>query len=366
MNRDRPLDQLTSIKAKLAVLVGVSVLVAAVLALIGDRAGVPVWITVPVTLGAALGVTAWLARGMTAPLREMTEAASAMASGDYGRPVTTTSSDEVGVLARAFTTMARDLAATDQQRRELISTVSHELRTPLAAQRAVLENLVDGVTPPSGTTLNAALAQAERLSSLVEDLLDLSRLESGTIRLDLADLEVADLVAAAVREADLTGRDVRFEIEVQDGMRVLGDRDRLTQVLTNLLDNAARHSPHGGVVRVVAATTIGGAGWQLDVVDEGPGIDPGVADHIFERYSTGSEHGGGTGLGLAIARWICDLHGGSVAIVPHTGGALVRVSLPVRQRSRISASACSASAAVAAPVSGRAACSSSISRAIAR
>ncbi|MGA8047736.1 MAG: ATP-binding protein, partial [Dermatophilaceae bacterium] len=332
MNRDRPLDQLSSIKAKLAVLVGASVLVAAVLALIGDRAGVPVWITVPVTLGLALGVTAWLARGMTAPLREMTEAASAMASGDYGRPVTTTSSDEVGVLARAFTTMAHDLAATDQQRRELISTVSHELRTPLAAQRAVLENLVDGVTPPSETTLNAALAQAERLSSLVEDLLDLSRLESGTIRLDLEDLEVADLIAGAVREADLNGRDVRFEADVEERMRVLGDRARLTQVLTNLLDNAARHSPQGGVVRLVAARSTEGASWHLDVVDEGPGIDPGVAERIFERYSTGGEHGGGTGLGLAIARWICDLHGGSVAIVPHTGGARVRVSLPVDPR----------------------------------
>jgi signal transduction histidine kinase len=332
VNRDRPLDQLSSIKAKLAVLVGVSVLVAALLALIGDRAGVPVWITVPVTLGAALGVTAWLARGMTAPLREMTEAASALAAGDYTRPVTTTSSDEVGVLARAFSTMARDLAATDQQRRELISTVSHELRTPLTAQRAVLENLVDGVTPPSGATLTAALAQTERLSSLVEDLLDLSRLESGTTLLDVADLDVADLVAGAVREADLSGRSVQFEVAVEDGMRVRGDGARLTQVLVNLLDNAARHSRDGGVVRVEAARSADASQWSLDVVDEGPGIDPDVAERIFDRYSTGGEHGGGTGLGLAIARWICDLHGGSIAVVPGEVGARIRVSLPVDPR----------------------------------
>ena len=157
MNSERPLDQVSSIKSKLAVLVGASVLVTAVLALIGDRAGVPVWVTVPVTLGVALATTYWLARGMTAPLREMTEAASAMAAGDYSRAVTMTSKDEVGVLARAFSSMSRDLAATDQQRRELISTVSHELRTPLAAQRAVLENLVDGVTPPSATTLTITI-----------------------------------------------------------------------------------------------------------------------------------------------------------------------------------------------------------------
>lgn len=149
MNSERPLDQVSSIKTKLAVLVAASVVITAILALIGDRAGVPVWVTVPVTLGFALAVTYWLARGMTAPLREMTEAASAMAGGDYTLTVSSTGTDEVGALARAFTTMARDLAATDQQRRELISTVSHELRTPLAAQRAVLENLVDGVTPPA-------------------------------------------------------------------------------------------------------------------------------------------------------------------------------------------------------------------------
>ena len=335
MNTERPLDQLSSIKSKLAVLVAASVLVTATLALIGDRASVPVWITVPVTLGAALATTYWLARGMTAPLREMTDAASAMAGGDYSQVVTATSTDEVGLLARAFTTMSRDLAATDQQRRELISTVSHELRTPLAAQRAVLENLVDGVTPPSATTLSAALAQAERLSDLVDDLLDLSRLESGTTRLDIVDIDVADLLDTAVREASLAGREVRFEVDVADRMRVRGDRARLTQVLANLLDNAARHSPPGGVVSVVAGPDpdSSGARWRLDVVDRGPGIAPEVADRIFERYSTGGEHAGGTGLGLAIARWICDLHGGRVVLVPADSGAHVRVTLPIHPRS---------------------------------
>ena len=193
MNSERPLDQVSSIKTKLAVLVAASVVITAILALIGDRAGVPVWVTVPVTLGFALAVTYWLARGMTAPLREMTEAASAMAGGDYTLTVSSTGTDEVGALARAFTTMARDLAATDQQRRELISTVSHELRTPLAAQRAVLENLVDGVTPPSEATLAVALTQTERLSDLVEDLLDLSRLESGSTPLDVTDIDLTHL-----------------------------------------------------------------------------------------------------------------------------------------------------------------------------
>lgn len=330
MNPDRPLDQVSSIKTKLALLVAVSVVVTALLALIGDRAGVPVWITVPVTLGAALAMTYWLARGMTAPLREMTVAASEMAGGDYSRMVTTTSTDEVGVLARAFTTMAHDLAATDQQRRELISTVSHELRTPLTAQRAVLENLVDGVTPPSEATLTAALSQTERLSDLVEDLLDLSRLESGTTRLDLAELELAALLDSAVREVALAHPDITIRTEAADGMRVWADRARLTQVLSNLLDNAARHSPAGSTVTVTAATDPDRPQqWHLDVLDDGPGIDPAVADRIFERFSTGAEHSGGTGLGLAIARWICDLHGGTIAVIPSEHGAHIRATLPV-------------------------------------
>ena len=333
MNPDRPLDQVSSIKTKLGLLVAVSVVVTALLALIGDRAGVPVWITVPVTLGAALAVTYWLARGVTAPLREMTVAASEMAGGDYSRVVTTTSTDEVGVLARAFTTMARDLAATDQQRRELIATVSHELRTPLAAQRAVLENLVDGVTPPSEATLSAALSQTERLSDLVEDLLDLSRLESGTTRLDLAEVDLTDLFDSAVREVTLAYPAITIGTRAQDGMRVWADRARLTQVLSNLLENAARHSPAGGTVTVSAGRDPDHPQrWHLDVVDEGAGIDPALAGRIFERFSTGAEHSGGTGLGLAIARWICDLHGGSIAVVPAERGAHIRATLPVDPR----------------------------------
>ena len=116
---------------------------------------------------------------MTSPLREMTAAARRMARGDYGARVTATSSDEVGELARAFNRMAEDLEAVDRQRRELVANVSHELRTPLAALCAVLENLVDGVGEPDPATLRTALDQAERLSALASDLLDLARVDAG-------------------------------------------------------------------------------------------------------------------------------------------------------------------------------------------
>ncbi len=117
MNPARPLDALTSIKTKLGLLVGVSVVVAVLVAAVGDAAQVPWWTSVPVTVAAALGVTQWLARGMTSPLREMTRAAQKMAGGDYSQRVTASSSDEVGQLAVAFNAMASDLAAADQERR---------------------------------------------------------------------------------------------------------------------------------------------------------------------------------------------------------------------------------------------------------
>ena len=340
----RPLDGVASIKVKIALLVALSILAAVVMLEVARGAGVPVWLTVPVTLAAAVGVTQWLARGMTAPLREMTAAAGRMATGDYSTRVTATSADEVGVLARAFNTMSEDLATADQQRRQVVATVSHELRTPLAAQRALLENLVDGVVRPDDAALQTALAQSERLSTLVGDLLDVSRVDEGAGRLSLAPVDVTALLERAVAEASMGSRGVRIETSVEPaGLVVEGDEARLAQVVANLLDNAVRHSPAQGAVLVRAAAVegsgsagagrAGGAGgrWALEVVDEGPGFPEGQTERLFARFGVGDDAGGGTGLGLAIARWIAQLHGGTIAALGREDGeqgARVRVELP--------------------------------------
>ncbi|WP_127573816.1 DUF4153 domain-containing protein [Georgenia faecalis] len=328
----RPLDRVGSIKLKIGLLVGLSVLATALVGQIGASAGVPVWLTLPVTAAAALGVTQWLAQGMTAPLREMTAAAARMATGDYSQRVTATSTDEVGRLARAFTTMAVDLATADQQRRALVATVSHELRTPLAAQRVLLENLVDGVVRPDDAALATALAQSERLSALVGDLLDIARVDGGAASLDLGPVPVAELLDQAVAEAAIGARAVRFDVEVHPAdLVVSGDRARLAQVAANLLDNAARHSPADGTVWVRAAAGVDR--WSLEVADEGPGIPAGLEEHVFTRFgSAEADGGGGTGLGLAIASWVCEMHGGSIAALPPEGartGARIRADLPL-------------------------------------
>jgi two-component system, OmpR family, sensor histidine kinase BaeS len=335
VNTDRPLDGVASIKVKLGLLVGASVVVAVVVAGVGEVAEVPWWMSVPVTVAAALAVTQWLARGMTSPLREMTAAARRMAAGDYAQRVTATSTDEVGTLGRAFNAMAADLAAADQQRRQLVATVSHELRTPLTAQRALLENLVDGVVSPGDDALRAALTQSERLSSLVGDLLDLSRIDAGAAPLALQQVQVSDLLRAGVAEAQVGGRSVavRHQTDPAD-LTVTADPGRLAQLVANLVDNAVRHSPPHGEVRL-SARAVDEDTWWLEVCDDGPGIPADRLERVFDRFGSGGDSAGGTGLGLAIASWVCELHGGTIAALPTptgTSGAHLRAVLPRRAR----------------------------------
>lgn len=326
-NARRPLAGITSIRVKLGLLVVASTVAVLVVAAIGRRAGVPTLVSGPVTIAAALGATRWLARGMVTPLQDMTRAASRMAGGQWSERIDVTSADEVGTLARSFNAMAEDLATQDEQRRALIATVSHELRTPLAAQRAVLENLADGVVAPDERTLGTALAQAERLSDLVNDLLDLSRIDGGAGRLALARVDVAQLLIACVAEAELRPRDVRHVVTVTpESLSVTADRARLTQVIVNLLDNADRHSPAGGVVRVDAR--VDGSDWVLDVRDDGPGIPPEQRHRIFQRFGSTDPTSGGSGLGLAIARWVVEMHGGRIDALDAEAGAHLALRLP--------------------------------------
>lgn len=332
----RPLDPIRSIKLKLCILLVVSG--ASGLAYFWYWIG---WVpprTSLAAIGIAVAASQVLAHGMTRPLREMTVASRAMAAGDYTRRVRATGRDEVGALAQAFNQMAADLAAADRQRRELIANVSHELRTPITALQAVLENVVDGVTEPDSATMRTALTQTERLGRLVTELLDLSRIDAGVLPLRRERFEVAPLLAEVVAEAAVTaevaGSGVHFTtVTTPPDATVFADRGRLHQVVVNLLDNAARHSPPGGQVRVRAHAR--GPELVIEVRDEGPGIAVTDRDRVFERFSRGERtSGGGTGLGLAIARWAVDLHGGTIAVVdppgspPPAPGCLIQVALP--------------------------------------
>lgn len=324
-----PLHAISSLKVKLGLLVATSVVVAVLLTLLGSAADVSPLLVLPVSVALALGVTQLLAAGMVAPLRRMTEVSRAMARGDYTGRVRTTSTDEVGMLADAFNRMAEDLATVDRERRDLIATVSHELRTPLTAMTALLENLADGVVEPDADRLGAALGQAHRLADLVDDLLQLSRLEAGVVDLDRQELHLGALVADSVAQVESAGRPGSFDVEVADDLVVGADPARLRQLLVNVLDNAGRHAPPDTQVRVSADSV--GDGWWLEVADRGRGVAPEDRERVFARF--GTDGAGGTGLGLAVARWVAELHGGTLRFLDPEGdqGARLRLEVPARQ-----------------------------------
>ncbi|MFE6869106.1 sensor histidine kinase [Kitasatospora sp. NPDC057692] len=342
----RPLDPVRSIKGKLALLVIVSVFLATGMVVVAIRSETQIRIIMIFSMIASLLFMQFLAHGLTAPLRDMTAAARAMASGDYSRRVEVNSRDEIGELAATFNQMAADLGAADRHRRELVANVSHELRTPIAALHAVLENVVDGVVQPNPATLGAALEQTERLGRLVTHLLDLSKIDDGVVDLDARPFEVREFLDGVLRGVTVDGAtaggafsrrgDVRLALEVSPaGLTGVADPERLHQVVANLVDNACKHSPPNGTVTVRARPGEGPGALLLEVEDEGPGIPAADRTRVFERFgrsgtatASGPGSDGGTGLGLAIARWAVDLHGGRIEVAEAARGCRIEVRLP--------------------------------------
>ncbi|GAA3471342.1 DUF4153 domain-containing protein [Nonomuraea roseola] len=327
----RPLDFLGRIKVKLGIVIVLAVGTAFVVNEVGLNAGASREVRIAVASILALIMVQVLAHGMTKPLRQLASAAQTIAKGHYTLRVRASSRDEVGELARAFNAMAADLGEVDRQRRELVANVSHELRTPITGLRAVLENVVDGVSAADPVTLGTALAQTERLGRLVAQLLDLSRLDSGVRHLEAEPVTLEPLLQQAAREAALARDDVTITYTCAKGLVAGADPDLLAQVLANLLDNAVRHSPSAGVVTLSASSH--GQGVRLVVADRGPGIPQAARARVFERFSrldsARAADAGGSGLGLAIVKEIVELHGGSIRIDDGAGCRMI-VDLPER------------------------------------
>jgi signal transduction histidine kinase len=288
----------------------------------------------------SLVLARWLARGMTQPLRDMAEAAKRMETGDYSQRIDTRNRDEVGRLAVAFNRMSAELEQVEQSRRDLVANVSHELKTPIAAIRAHLENLLDGVERPDPQTLQVMLTQSERLGRLVEQLLDLSRLESGEVPLNREDVPLEPLVSQVVSEIEVSssGREVKLAKALPGDLpSVDADRERVHQVLFNLVDNAVRFTPEGGEVTIAAHRHNGSV--EVSVADTGLGISPEHLPRLFERFyrvdTARAREYGGTGIGLAIARSVVEAHGGHIRAESELGkGSVFTFDLPVAQASK--------------------------------
>jgi signal transduction histidine kinase len=223
----------------------------------------------------------------------------------------------------------------ERVRRDLVANVSHELKTPITALHAHLENLLDGVERPEPGTLQVMLAQSERLGRLVDQLLQLSQLESGELPLRREEVALRPLVARVISEIEITRgrRDVELTQEVaEDVPPVFADTERIHQVLFNLLDNAVRLSAAGGKVAVRASRR--GKVVEVAVQDTGPGIPPEHLPRLFERFyrvdTARSRDEGGTGIGLAIARSVVEAHGGRIWADSEPGrGSTFTFELPV-------------------------------------
>ena len=302
----------------------------------------------------AIVVSSLLARRFTAPLRRLTEAARALADGDLDRRVPAdrarTGAAEITELSRQFNAMAAqvqetmDVIVRDRDRsREFLADVSHELRTPLAALRTFNELLREkaGEDPVARTEfLESSAQQLERLDWLAQNLLELSKLDSGLVRLDLRPDDLRATVLSAVEQAEAAARrrGVGLTTEVPDGTLVVRhDPPRIGQVVSNLVGNALKFTPRGGSVTVnLAPHRQGGA--RIQVIDTGVGIDAADLPHIFDRFYRGSRaseaRSSGSGLGLAIVRSIVEMHGGRIAVESRVGsGSTFTVTLPADPRS---------------------------------
>ncbi len=268
-----------------------------------------------VLLAAALGTV--VARAAIAPVERLTSVVEDVArTRDLSRRVAATGHDELSRLAASFNEMLGALEVSLRQQRQLVADASHELRTPLTSLRTNLELLARGHPTDEAErhlVLTDLVAQMERLSTLVADLIDLARDEEAAVPVE--ELQLDELVVDAL--AGVRGRypAVTFQLSSQPTV-VTGARSRISRAITNLLDNAAKWSPPGGTVEVSVA-----AG-EVVVRDHGPGIAPEDAPHVFDRFWRASSARGmpGSGLGLSIVKDVAEKHGGSVTLDPAPGG----------------------------------------------
>ncbi|MFZ1551330.1 MAG: ATP-binding protein [Anaerolineae bacterium] len=287
-------------------------------------------------LAAALSLTlgVFVSRLLTAPLARLTQAAQAITGGDLSQRVAVQSHDEIGVLGAAFDEMAASLAESETLRKNLVADISHELRTPLTIIQGNLQAILDGVYPLEMAQMAGLHDETRLLTRLVDDLHDLALADAGQLRLERLPVNLTELAASALDQfgpaAEAAG--VRLELAADDAAAVvLGDADRLAQVLRNLLSNALRHTPAGGAITVRLAHRADQV--QMQISDTGSGIAADDLPHVFDRFYRGdksrSRRGGGAGLGLAIARQLIRGHDGAIEVASASGqGTTFIVTLP--------------------------------------
>ena len=267
---------------------------------------------------AALAVSWFLSLRIVAPVQTLSAASQNIAEGRYDERVQVDGNDEIAQLATRFNQMATQLEQVEAMRRQLIGDVTHELRTPLTSIKGYMEGLVDGVLPSTPETFNQIHREADRLSRLVDDLQELSRVEAKAYSLDLRSVTVSNLVHTTFKRLSPQANAKRIKLEYSlpaDLPPVLADEDRIMQVLVNLVANAIQYTPGGGDVSLSAARRADEM--HISVKDTGVGIPTEHIANLFTRFyrvdkSRSRNAGGGSGIGLTIAKHLVEAHGGHI------------------------------------------------------
>jgi signal transduction histidine kinase len=288
-------------------------------------------LTALIALLAAAAVGFALARVFARRIHRLERAAGRIASGKFDEPVVDRGADELGELAVAFDDMRKRLAALERARREFIANASHELRTPIFALGGHIELLTEEEVDEADRRefLDEMRSQVERLTKLATDLLDLSRIDAGRLRVELTPVDLTEIAASLVGEFGGVGRgsDHVLISDGNDETVAVADEERVRQIGRILLENALVHTPPGTQVRLTTDGDDDSA--VLRVADDGPGISADDAGHVFERfYRAEGALAAGSGLGLAIARELATMMGGEVELESRPGRTVFTLRLP--------------------------------------
>ena len=280
----------------------------------------------------AIGWGARSLRRMSVPLDNLLEASNKVAEGDFSARVEEKGPPEVRALTRGFNSMAERLQVSDQQRRNMLADVSHELRTPLTIIQGNVEGILDGMYPADETRLKSVLEETQVLSRLIDDLRTLSLAESGALQLKRESTDLGSFFREIVSgfEAQAKEKEIKVDLSLVDVEAMNIDPQRVREVLTNLLSNALRYTPHGGVVDVNLTGTGSGVerSVMISVEDSGSGIASEDLSQIFDRFYKSSDSGG-MGLGLSIAKYLVEAHGGKIWAESEVGrGTRISFTLP--------------------------------------
>jgi len=269
----------------------------------------------------ALALGIFLFFQITAPMRKLRKAASAIADGDLTQRVEIRGEDEFAQLGETFNQMAANLSLAELHRQHLMADVAHELRTPLTAIQGTVEGMQDGVLPCDSDQLNALLAETTLLNRLIEDLRLLSLAETNQLKLLRQPVEVNGLINQIIERIQPQARlkEIHLDFSLQEGLPSLQlDPDRVTQILNNLITNALRYTTKNGSILISTTQQTPTSPVTISVTDTGTGITSQDLAHVFDRFyradKSRSRASGGSGLGLAIVKELVEAHGGSIKV----------------------------------------------------